>query len=116
MTALWWCPGCNDGFDLEADDDTPPLCRDCRMTLSGLLTYEGRRGRSHLPDPFLSPPLHDWVLDPWGWTIHTLCGLVLRECQPATSGDNLCHTCARKGAGFPGTLVGTQSPTSEVQG
>lgn len=94
MTLTWWCPGCGDGFDLDADEDTPPICRDCRVTLPP--GYQAERGRSHLPDPVLGTPFHDWLLDPWGWTIHTRCGLVLQRCRPALSADDVCHKCAAK--------------------
>jgi hypothetical protein len=57
--------------------------------------YGGATGRLHAQDPHLPGPNHDWVLDPWGWTIHTLCGLVLRKVKPVEDGD-LCAKCAGK--------------------
>jgi hypothetical protein len=45
--------------------------------------------------PPTSPPAeHDWVLDPWGWTVNTLCGLVLRDCQPVAGRADMCAKCA----------------------
>lgn len=54
--------------------------------------------KPHLADPWLPPPDHDWALDPWGWTVNTLCGLVLRDCQPVAGGTDLCGKCARRAA------------------
>ncbi|GAB3952329.1 hypothetical protein GCM10029976_090340 [Kribbella albertanoniae] len=58
--------------------------------------YTGQGGRFHCQDPHLPGPTHDWVLDPWGWTIHSRCGLVLRGMQPTSEDGTLCTMCAGK--------------------
>lgn len=58
--------------------------------------YETVSGRAHLADPHLPEPRHDWVLDPWGWSVNTLCGLVLRRTRPVEDTAILCRKCAHK--------------------
>lgn len=54
------------------------------------------RAKAHLPDPYLPDPEHDWVLDPYGWTVYTLCGLVLRKAREARADDEMCRRCIGK--------------------
>jgi hypothetical protein len=58
--------------------------------------YRKATGRAHLPDPYLPEPIHDWVHDPWGWTVYTTCGLVLRRSQPVDGAPDLCRKCRQR--------------------
>jgi len=54
------------------------------------------RSRAHLPDPYLPEPKHDWVYAPYGWTVHSLCGLVIRRAREARGDDEMCSKCMGK--------------------
>jgi len=90
----WLCLGCRGSYSLDNDPDGPPVCIVCRRKLPQ--GYQSQRGRTHLPDPFLPPPENNWDLDPWGWTVYTMCGLMVHKAQEAATAEDICHKCAAK--------------------
>jgi hypothetical protein len=56
--------------------------------------YRAATGKAHIADPWLPEPYDDWI--DGGWTVYTLCGLMLRRTEPVTGRTDLCLTCAYK--------------------
>ncbi len=90
-----WCPerGCPGGHGYTfAPCDV--RCPD-RPAINEV-AYRRETGKTHLPDPYLPDPIHEWTRDPWGWEVYTLCGLVLRDSQPVSFATNPCGKCAQR--------------------
>jgi hypothetical protein len=83
------CDGHHGYYRVRCDERCPE-----RPPIEGE-AYRRANGRAHYSAPFMPAP-SDWSGDRYGWTVHTLCGRVLRRCEPIEGQPNLCRDCAQR--------------------